>query len=184
MQVNPLQILFRLQDNGFEAFFVGGYVRDMFLDKENDDVDISTSASSDEIMRLFTDQKLDLVGKSFGVVLVNGIEVATFRKDRYFGLSDKAVEITTGTMTEDAERRDFTFNALYLDPFTHQIFDFFGGVKDLQNKVVKFVGNPKDRIREDPNRIIRACRFLTKIGGSFHPDTKKALVTYADLVET
>jgi len=182
--MNPLQILFRLQNNGFEAFFVGGYVRDKFLGEENDDVDISTSASPDEIMRLFADQKLDLVGKSFGVVLVNRIEVATFRKDRYFGLSDKNVKVTTGTMLEDAERRDFTFNALYLEPFTHQIHDFFGGVKDLQDKVVKFVRNPKDRIREDPNRIIRACRFLAKIEGSFHPDTKEALVKYADLVET
>jgi tRNA nucleotidyltransferase/poly(A) polymerase len=182
--MDPIQVVFRLQDNGFEAFFVGGFVRDMFLGIENKDVDISTSASPDEIMKLFSGQKLDLVGKSFGVVLVNGIEVATFRKDRYFGLSDKNVEITTGTMLQDAERRDFTFNALYLDPFTSKTFDFFDGVKDLQNKVVRFVGKPKDRIYEDPNRIVRACRFRSKIGGTFHSETEEALIKYSDLVES
>jgi len=177
-----LNIVKTLQSNGFEAYFVGGYVRDRLLGLTTYDVDITSSAHPDEIIRLFPNDKVDLVGKSFGVVLINGIEIATYRKDKYLGLSDKNVVIEPGTLYEDASRRDFTFNSLYFNPITGETLDFFDGKEDLNKKVVRFVGESSERIFEDPNRIIRACRFVSTLDGSFAKDTFEELQRRADYV--
>jgi tRNA nucleotidyltransferase/poly(A) polymerase len=171
-------IIKRLQYNGFEAYLVGGCVRDMILNVPHVDMDISTSATPDEIINIFTDCNVNIFGKSFAVTVVDGIEVATFRKDRYdyTVFDDKSANVTCVlSAEEDAIRRDFTINSLFLDTSDNKILDFTGGVNDLNNRIIRFNGDPLDRISEDPNRIIRACRFLAKIDGSFDDNTFKAL---------
>ena len=177
------KIIQKLIDSGHEAYIIGGYVRDKILGIKSLDKDVVTSATPDEIISLFKDRNLDFVGKSFGVVLVDNIEVATYRRDRYFGLSDKNVEVTfTSSLKEDTERRDFTINTMALD-LNGNIIDYYDGIKDLSLKLVKFVGDPFERIREDPCRIIRACRFLAKINGIFDGRTFDALVKMTCLVD-
>jgi len=178
-----LKIVWELRKNGYQAFFVGGWVRDMLLGKKTSDVDICTNATPDRVYQIFRGTaKVELVGKSFGVALVGGVEVATFRKDKYFGLSDKNVEVSPGTLEEDCERRDFTVNSMYYDPFTKEIIDFVGGQRDLQTRTIRFIGEPRNRIFEDPNRIVRACRFLALLDGHFEESTFEALKNYSSLV--
>ena len=176
-------ILKELCNNGYESYIVGGYVRDLFLDKNSTDIDITTSAKPKNIKSIFRENKLKFIGKSFNIVLVDNIEVATFRKDVYHGLSDKNVEITFAkTIIEDLKRRDLTINSMAYCTFTGEVIDPFNGIKDLKNKIIRFNGKPEDRIKEDPNRIIRACRFKALIGGEFEQETKNALIEYAHLV--
>lgn len=174
-------IINRLCLKGHQVFVVGGAVRDQLLGKEPKDEDIVTSATPDEIIALFPDLRVDLVGKSFGVVIVDGVEVATFRADAY-GEPGRAEVTLVGTVEDDLERRDLTINALALCPITGDIVDLHGGRADLDNRVIRFVGNPVDRIKEDPVRIIRAARFKAAIRGTFHTDTLRALRDHAHWV--
>ena len=180
---SAIKIFEILHKKGYEAFVVGGFVRDSILRIPSTDIDIVTSALPDQIIELFPNDKVDLVGKSFGVVLVNGIEVASYRNDKYFGLSDKNSVIEFGTLETDSARRDLTINSIFFDPISGVIFDPNGGMSDIRNKIIKFVGNPKDRIFEDPNRIVRICRFRSQIDGSFTPETFNALKEHAHLLE-
>ena len=183
--MRPEEIVSKLQDNGYEAFFVGGCVRDMILNIPYKDIDISTNATPDEIIKIFNDNKIKTFGKSFLVTLVDGYEISTFRIDKYNGFSDKDVEIkATKSAKEDAIRRDLTINSIFYDPITKKIIDYVNGQDDLQKRIIRFNGNPIDRIREDPNRIIRACRFLAKIDGDFDDETFEVLKTYSDYIET
>jgi len=182
---NAEEIIAKLQDKGYEAYLVGGYVRDMLLGVENYDKDIATNADPNTLMELFKDQIIKSVGKSFLVTFINLIEVATFRTDIYHGLGDKDVTITIAkTAEEDAKRRDFTINSIFYDPFSKKIIDYVNGQEDLKNKVIRFNGDPKLRIWEDPNRIIRACRFLAKIDGTFDDNTFNHLLSHSDYVES
>ena len=182
--MNATQICLALQNAGHEAFIIGGAVRDQFLGLEVKDEDVVTSARPDQIVALFRNRKVSEVGKSFGVVLVDGIEVATYRKDRYAGFDDKAVEITfADTLLEDVSRRDFTINTIAMNPATGEIIDHFNGHADLEARVIRFVGNPEERIKEDPNRILRACRFAAKIGGTLDHETAMALKACAHFVK-
>jgi len=178
------EIIKKLHSNNFEAYLVGGCVRDLILGIESKDKDIVTNASPDEIENIFKNQKIKFVGKSFLVTFVDDIEVATYRKDRYSGYSDKDVNIEkASTLEEDIIRRDLTINGLALDIRNKSIIDYIGGIEDLKNKTIKFIGNPFDRIKEDPNRIIRACRFKAKINGKFDKQTFEALETTSHYVE-
>jgi tRNA nucleotidyltransferase/poly(A) polymerase len=163
-----------LIDAGYDTYLVGGAVRDILLGKYPDDYDFATQATPEEIEKVFssiTDKnyKLDFVGESFGVMIVNGVEVATFRGDRYFGGGDKDVEITyVNTIEEDLSRRDFTINAMALD-IQGNLIDPFWGEDDLlshNSPMITFVGNPEDRINEDPNRMLRAFRFASRLNGT------------------
>jgi len=184
MTATPKYIVDKLRQNGFETYVVGGAVRDFLRGVESKDVDITTSATSDKIEELFKEHKVKTRGKSFKVVFVDGIEVATFRTDKYFGLSDKNVKVSVAkTIGEDLARRDLTINSLAMFQDTNEIIDKFGGREDLKNKIIRFVGNPEKRIYEDPNRIIRACRFLTLIEGRFAESTKEALKKYSYFVK-
>jgi tRNA nucleotidyltransferase/poly(A) polymerase len=183
--MNAEEIIMKLQDNGFEAYLVGGYVRDMILGIKSKDKDITTNADPETLEKLFKDQDIKSAGKSFLVTFINGIEVATFRTDHYSGLNDKNVKIEKArTAEEDAKRRDFTINSLFFDPIKNQIIDYVGGQEDLKNKIIRFTGNSQHRIWEDPNRIIRACRFLAKIDGDFEKETFETLKKYSDYVST
>lgn len=167
-------IINRLLKNKHDVFIVGGFIRDFFLNNEqSNDIDIVSSASIEVIYDLFKDQKINLVGKSYLVLIINGIEVSTYRKDIYNNTNLNVVEVKT--IQEDANRRDLTINQIYVNCKNGDIIDDHGGRNDLQNRIVKFIGNPDKRIEEDPNRMIRACRFVAKLNGTFDVDTIVAL---------
>ena len=161
MKPTSIQIIEQLKKAGHEAYWAGGCVRDMLLGTEPKDFDIVTSAKPDEIEDLL--EKTIPIGKEFGVILAiqNGhnFEVATFRSDAGYsdGRRPDAVEFTNAK--EDAHRRDFTINALFYDPTTDEIFDYTDGQKDMKEKLVRFIGDPEERIKEDHLRLLRAVRF-------------------------
>lgn len=182
MTIDKYQNIFnKLLNNGYEVYYVGGYVRDLLLNKKPNDRDLVTNATPKEIKKIFPNA--NLVGKYFGVTLINNIEVATFRKDKYGGLNDKNVNIEyADTLKEDVSRRDLTINSLAMD-INGCIYDYYGGLEDIKNKVIRFIGNPLDRIIEDPNRIIRAIRFFTVLDDfNISSNTLTALYKCRDLV--
>jgi len=176
-------IIDRLLSNGFECFLVGGAVRDSLLSKVAKDKDFATNATPEQLNNLFKDQKIVTKGKNFKVTIINGIEVATYRKDMQSVLynAKHCKPVYAKTIDIDLLRRDLTINAMAIDmsrpfDFTDNSFvDPFDGYEDLMNGIIRFVGNPQKRIEEDPLRIIRACRFLAAIEGSFDPYTLRVL---------
>jgi tRNA nucleotidyltransferase/poly(A) polymerase len=185
--MTAIEIIKILHTNKFEVYFVGGCVRDMILGLKSKDYDIVTNATPDEISSIFKNYKCSIkeVGKSFGVLLINDIEVATYRTDEYNGLDDKSVQINfTPSLQEDLARRDLTINSIAYDPIKDKIIDYHNGREDLEKKIIRFIGDPHKRIFEDPNRIIRACRFKAKIDGEFESETFKALKEYSSTIES
>jgi tRNA nucleotidyltransferase/poly(A) polymerase len=177
-------IIEKLCNSGYDTYIVGGAIRDLLSGKTPADIDIATSANFEQIETLFKGHKIATGGTYFKVAFVDGIEVATFRKDVYKGLSDKNVEVVKAkTIIEDLARRDFTINAMAFCQFTGDVIDPYKGRDDLKKRVIKFVGNAKEGIHDDPNRIIRACRILAVIDGIFDPTTKKALKEKGYLVK-
>jgi putative nucleotidyltransferase with HDIG domain len=157
---------------GYETYLVGGAVRDMVMGRNPKDYDLATIATPDQIKEIFNNAKF--VGESFGVCLVDGIEVATFRVDHSFGSAkDTKVEFTANIF-EDLARRDFTMNAMAL-AYDGTIIDPFDGQKDIKNRIIKFVGHGDLRIAEDANRMIRACRFCT-LGFTLEDYTKESII--------
>lgn len=174
----------KLQKKGFEAYFVGGCVRDILMNKVPKDYDIVTSAHPSEIKDIFKFEKIKEVGESFKVMIVNGIEVATFRKDRYFGLSDKNVEITyADTLEEDLERRDLTINSIAIG--NGKRIDPFNGQEDIKKRMIRFTGKPSNRIFEDPCRILRSLRFCCLFKDFYNIDKESysALKKYSYLIK-
>jgi poly(A) polymerase len=174
-----------LRDAGYTAYYAGGSVRDMLLGKEPKDIDIATSARPEQIEDLF--EKTYDVGKHFGVILVheNGheFEVATFRSDSGYSDGRRPDAVLFTEPEEDAKRRDFTINGLFYDPLTEEVHDFIGGQTDLSNKLIRFIGDPHERILEDHLRIIRAVRFKNTLGFGYHPDTYAAIRKHAHLAD-
>jgi len=184
MKATPEYIVKTLCQNGFHTYIVGGAVRDMLCGKLPHDEDIVTEARPEQIREIFKDHTISFAGTYFKVTFVDGIEVATFRKDRYEGLNDKLVEVEYAKdIYEDLSRRDLTINAIAMCQMSGIIIDPYSGKEDLKKRQIKFVGNAKDRIYEDPNRIIRACRFLAIIDGEFDKETLEALKEYSFLIE-
>lgn len=167
---HALPVLETIIDHGYEAYFVGGCVRDLILERDIHDIDIATSASPNEIQQIFT--KVIPVGIEHGTVIVRynkqSYEITTFRIDGKY--SDQrhpdAVEFVRD-IKEDLNRRDFTMNALAID-IHGQILDLFNGTKDIEKKIIRTVGDSQARLEEDPLRIIRALRFSSQLG--FHID--------------
>lgn len=178
-----------MQGAGHELYLVGGAVRDHLLGKTPKDFDLATGAPPDEVIKLLSKDKRfkvqdDPKGKQFGVVLVNdpeGVEyeIATFREDIGEGRRPDAVKFTT--IDEDVKRRDLTINALFYDLDTNEIVDFVGGIDDIKNGVIKTVGNPADRFREDKLRVMRVLRFAGRLGAEIDPETAKAIKADPDL---
>jgi tRNA nucleotidyltransferase/poly(A) polymerase len=159
-----------LQGHGHEALFAGGCVRDTLLGREPKDWDIATSATPDEVIELLDPKVFRIleIGKSFGVlkVLLNsnthdiGCEVATFREEDGYVDGRRPTEIAySKSAFKDAARRDFTINAMYMDPLTEKITDYFGGQNDLRRRRIQTVGDPEKRFSEDYLRMLRAIRF-------------------------
>ena len=164
-----IEVVKRLQDASFQALWAGGCVRDLLLQRDAQDYDVATNATPDEVVQLFGRRRTQTVGASFGVILVMGprkagpVEVATFRSDGEYrdGRHPEHVEFTSAE--HDAQRRDFTINGMFFDPLTEQVTDFVGGQRDLDNKVVRAIGIPGDRMREDKLRMLRAVRFAATL---------------------
>lgn len=172
-------ILSELNKNGYEAYIVGGCVRDMLLNKTPHDYDICTSATPDEIIKTFPCEKIIPTGLKHGTVTIvindEPFEVTTYRIDGEYSDNRRPdkVEFTTN-LVEDLKRRDFTINAMAYSPFTGLVDPFYGQV-DLQNKIIRCVGNPYERFNEDGLRIMRAVRFSAQLGFEIKNDTKTAM---------
>lgn len=160
------QIIRKLCEKGFDAYLCGGAVRDIFLQQEPNDFDIVTNALPTQIKEVFHDRKVKTVGANFLVTLVDDIEISTYRTDiNIIDGRNNCITNACKTLTEDLYRRDFTFNAMALCPYSGDLVDHFNGKNDLSNKLVKFVGDPDKRIHEDFLRMIRAARFACLIDG-------------------
>jgi tRNA nucleotidyltransferase/poly(A) polymerase len=174
---------------GHELYIVGGAVRDALLNKTPKDYDLATGAPPEAVIDIVSrdpDSKVDLTGKSFGVVRVlttdgNEYEIATFRKDIGSGRRPDAVEFTT--IEDDVKRRDLTINALFYDMDAGEVVDYVGGIQDIKSGVVKAVGNPYERFQEDKLRILRAVRFAGRMGSDLDPETAAAIMEDNDLTE-
>jgi len=179
-----LRIAAALRARGFQAWLVGGCVRDLALGREPKDYDITTDATPDRLIEFFP--RAELVGAQFGVMLVDGIEVATFRSDRSYsdGRHPDRVDFEKDPR-EDVLRRDFTINALLLDPEAAKaggsfinpstIVDYVGGLEDLHRGVIRAIGDPERRFQEDHLRMLRAIRFATRFDFTIEPATMTAI---------
>ena len=174
-------ILHTLEEAGYEAYVVGGCVRDSILGRSPDDWDITTSAKPEEVKALFR-RTVD-TGLIHGTVTVmldkEGFEVTTYRVDGEYedGRHPKEVSFTA-SLEEDLKRRDFTMNAMAYNP-KRGLVDLFGGVQDMENRIVRCVGNPMERFTEDALRILRAVRFSAQLGFSIEGETLKAISALA-----
>ena len=175
-QSTAIQIADRLRERGFQAWLVGGCVRDLLLGREPKDYDISTDARPDQLIELFP--QAQLVGAQFGVVLVDGVEVATFRSDHSYQDGRHPAKVTFETdPKQDVLRRDFTMNALLLDPaaLNSEVVDYVGGLADLRNHIIRAIGDPEQRFEEDHLRMLRAIRFAARFGFEIEPGTLAAI---------
>lgn len=179
--LKALFIIQTLNKAGYTAYFAGGAPRDFLLNMPIDDIDIATSATPDEVIRLF--EKTIPVGISFGIVIVvieeAQFEVATFRQDLGYQDGRRPREVKFCQAEEDAKRRDFTINGMFYDPLKDEILDFVGGKDDLQKKLVRAIGSPEERFKEDRLRMIRAARFAAYLDFEIEKNTKKAIQLYA-----
>ena len=177
----------KLKSSGYQAYFVGGCVRDLLLGGQPKDYDIATDARPDEITALFPDS--GLVGAHFGVVLVRQlgaqVEVATFRSDHAYvdGRHPMGVDFETDPR-QDVLRRDFTINALLLDPDGEEVLDFVGGRDDLRAHIVRAIGDPQARFREDHLRMLRAVRFAARLDYRIDPATFDAIRQLRGLIQS
>jgi poly(A) polymerase len=192
ISANALRVLYRLREGGHEGYLVGGAVRDLLVGGHPKDFDIATSATPDEVRALFRNCRL--IGRRFRLAhVVFGreiIEVATFRANVDDGSGDRETheggrllrDNVYGTVEDDAVRRDFTANALYYTIDDFSVRDYVGGFEDVQNRVLKLIGDPETRYREDPVRMLRAVRLAAKLDFSIDPATAAPLRTLAPLL--
>ena len=191
---NALKVLYRLKSAGFEAFLVGGSVRDLLLDRHPKDFDIATNADPDQIQNLFRNCRL--IGRRFRLAHVrfgrDVVEVATFRAagaepnddDRAHSDSGRILRDNVyGTINEDVWRRDFTVNALYYNITDFSIWDYVNGVADVRARTLRLIGDPEKRYREDPVRMLRAIRFAAKLDFTLAPETAAPVATLGGLLK-
>jgi poly(A) polymerase len=173
MKETAVTIVRRLCAAGHVAYFAGGCVRDMLRGVEPQDVDIATSATPEQVQQLFA--KTIPVGAQFGVVLVvegeHQFEVATFRNDEAYVDGRRPVSVRYGSPDEDAQRRDFTINGLFFDPLANQVIDFVHGGSDIEHRVVRTIGEPRNRFAEDKLRMLRCIRFAANLGFDIEAQT-------------
>ena len=171
--------------NGHEAFIVGGAVRDLCMEIEPNEFDISTCATPDQIKKIF--KRTKSVGQSFGVMLVIVdelfYEVATFREDMEYQDGRHPVDVKyTKSAQVDVQRRDFTINGLLLNPMNFEVTDFCDGLKDIENKLLRTIGDPKKRFEEDNLRILRAVRFSNKYNLKIEVETEQEIINMSDRI--
>lgn len=193
---NALKVLYRLNKSGYEAYLVGGGVRDLLLGNKPKDFDITTNATPDQVYKLFRNCRL--VGRRFRLAHImfgpEIIEVATFRGHHAQNLSsDKNSSQQAqngmllrdnifGSIEEDAQRRDFTINSLYYSVADFTLRDYVGGMNDLQQGIIRLIGSPETRYREDPVRMLRAVRFAAKLDMTLSEETAEPIPRLASLL--
>jgi poly(A) polymerase len=184
MRTIATDIVHRLQAAGFEAFWVGGCVRDVLLGREPSDYDIATNARPEQSEKLFP--KIVPVGKQFGVLLVveggHQFQIATFRAEADYKDGRRPETIRFADAREDAIRRDFTVNGLFFDPIANQLHDWVGGEKDLREKIIRTIGSPDERFAEDHLRLLRAIRFAAQLGFEIEGQTFAAVQKHTDKI--
>jgi len=186
LQASAISVLQQLVAQGHETYFAGGCVRDSLLDKTAlpKDYDIATSATPEQVLKVFP--KGETIGAHFGVILVrkNGhhFEIATFRTDGDYLDGRHPSQVTFSTPQEDAQRRDFTINALFYNPLNQEVIDYVNGRADLAARHIRAVGAPSLRFQEDGLRLMRAIRFATVLDFDIHPDTWSAIRNHASML--
>ena len=177
LEIAARGIVQRLHDAGHVALYAGGCVRDRLMGVEPHDYDIATDARPEQVQALF--RRTVAVGAHFGVIVVlDGsyeFQVATFRNDGQYLDGRHPTTVSFSTPEQDAERRDFTINGLFFDPLTDRLIDYVGGQRDLDARVLRAIGHPADRIREDRLRMLRAVRFATTLGFDLDGATWRAV---------
>ena len=189
---SALDVLYSLKRAGYDAYLVGGGVRDLLLGLEPKDFDVVTNASPDEVKTIFK-HRCQLIGRRFRLAHVRFgrqvVEVATFRgeelgKDRQVDSAGRLIRDNVyGTIDEDAWRRDFTVNALYYDIQDFSVLDFVDAMTDLKAGCLRLIGDPVTRYREDPVRMIRAIRFAAKLGFKIEPQTEAPVFELGGVLE-
>ncbi len=178
-------IVRRLHDAGFAAFWVGGCVRDFLLGREPQDYDIATDARPEQVEKLF--KRTVAIGKKFGVMLVvqgkHQFEVATFRAEADYKDGRRPETVVFANAQADAQRRDFTVNGLFYNPLTRKTHDWVGGEKDLRAKIIRTIGVPEDRFAEDHLRLLRAVRFAAQLNFEIEPRTFAAVKSLAPKIK-
>ena len=188
MRVDPgaLGVLNTLREAGFRALLAGGCVRDMLMGIEPKDWDIATDAAPEQVEGLFS--RTLPVGAHFGicVVLAKGVqyEVARFRRDGPYGDGRRPTRVEPADECADAQRRDFTINGLFYDPFVDEIIDYVGGCDDIERGVIRAIGDPHARFGEDYLRLLRCVRFAARFGFSIEEPTRRALSALAEGIES
>jgi poly(A) polymerase len=191
VSAGSLRVLYRLHEAGHRACLVGGAVRDLLLGGHPKDFDIATDATPEQVRALFRNCRL--IGRRFRLAhVVFGreiVEVATFRGSADDGSGDRHLvdgrlvrDNVYGTIEEDAVRRDFTVNALYYDISDFSVLDSVGGMADLEHRVLRLIGDPEQRYREDPVRMLRAARLAAKLGFEIEPATAAPFATLGQLL--
>jgi poly(A) polymerase len=185
---NALKVVCKLNEAGFEAYFVGGCVRDLLLNLHPKDFDIATSALPEQVNKLFRNSRL--VGRRFRLAHVyfgrEIVEVATFRGKVQKHHTETGMIVRDnfyGALEEDAWRRDFTINALYYDIKNQSFIDYVGGLKDLDEKNIRVIGDPEKRYHEDPVRMLRALRLSAKLGFDLDSEAIKPISSLAGLLQ-
>lgn len=182
---DALAVLRKLRAEGFEAYFAGGCVRDELLGLTPTDFDIATSAPPKKVRELFP--KTQAVGQAFGVILVRQqrsvVEVATFRTEFDYQDGRRPSHVRFATAEEDAQRRDFTINGLFIDPIDGRVIDFVGGREDLKAGRLRAIGEPGHRFSEDHLRLLRGVRFAARFGLTIEGKTAEAIRVHAPLLK-
>jgi poly(A) polymerase len=190
---NALKVLYRLHSAGYLAYLVGGSVRDLMMGRTPKDFDVGTNAKPNEVRRLFSNSRI--IGRRFRLVHVffhdgSVVEVSTFRRDpdpeEQRGEPGELLitsDNTWGTPREDAFRRDFTVNALFYDIKDFSVIDHVGGIEDLERKLIRAIGDPELRFREDPVRMLRACEFAGRLGFGIEAATQEAIHRHSKELE-
>lgn len=206
-QINSdaIYVIEKLQENNFDGYIVGGGIRDLILGKIPKDFDIVTNATPEQVRKVFKRNAI-IIGRRFKIVHVmfgninpdkmigsrplverHIVEVSTYRsiKIHQHSVSEHGkimVDNNYGTQEEDSTRRDFTINALYYDPIKEIIIDYHNGIKDIQNKSLKMIGDPDIRYKEDPVRVLRAIRLAIKLGLEIEEETSKYIISARELL--
>ena len=185
---DAVKIVQTLIKSGYETYLVGGCIRDLILGYEPKDFDIATSATPEQVHKVF--RRSRIIGRRFKLVHImfsarKFIEVATFRAGKVKTSTSGVVvrDNFYGSLQDDVFRRDFTVNALYYDLIKSEVVDYVDGLKDLHAGEMKIIGNADDRFEEDPVRMIRAIRFKVKLGASIEPVLSKSILKNAHLLE-
>lgn len=182
---NIIEILNIIENNNYKAYLVGGFVRDYYLGLTSEDIDICTDAKIEDLGKILSN--IISINERFGSLVINykntKMEITTFRKETDYENNRKPINIEyVSTIEEDVKRRDFTINSLYMDK-DKNIIDLVDGKKDIDNKIIRVVGEPNYKIKEDALRILRAVRFATVLNFKLDNDLIKAIINNKELLE-